>query len=118
MLYRAGTQIAELREIGFPTEKAMQQFCEKNMETLLGLRFVATEFSVAQFRFDSVAYNATTNAFVIIEYKNDRNFSVVDQGYMSGWSIGRCTLKRCTQTSITLVFSRLCMSSQNLLWIR
>ena len=55
MLYRAGTQIAELREIGFPTEKAMQQFCEKNMETLLGLRFVATEFSVAQFRFDSVA---------------------------------------------------------------
>lgn len=81
MLYRAGTQIAELREIGFPTEKAMQKFCEKNMETLLGLRFVASEFGVAQFRFDSVAYNATTNAFVIIEYKNDRNFSVVDQGY-------------------------------------
>ena len=26
MLYRAGTQIAELREIGFPTEKAMQKF--------------------------------------------------------------------------------------------
>ena len=35
MLYRAGTQIAELREIGFPTEKAMQKFCEKN-----GLKFV------------------------------------------------------------------------------
>lgn len=51
------------------------------METLLGLRFVASEFSVAQFRFDSVAYNAASNSFVIIEYKNDRNFSVVDQGY-------------------------------------
>ena len=34
MLYRAGTQIAELREIGFPTEKAMQKFCEKNMDAL------------------------------------------------------------------------------------
>ena len=81
MIYSVGAQITELREIGFPTEKEMQKFCEKNMETLLGLRFVASEFSVAQFRFDSVAYNAASNSFVIIEYKNDRNFSVVDQGY-------------------------------------
>ena len=39
MLYRAGTQIAELREIGFPTEKAMQKFCEKNMETKYTLSY-------------------------------------------------------------------------------
>lgn len=81
MLYRVSNQITELREIGFPTEKAMQKFCENNMSELLGLRFVTSEFSVAQFRFDSVAYNSNSNAFVIIEYKNDRNFSVVDQGY-------------------------------------
>ena len=35
MLYRVGPQIAELREIGFPTEKAMQKFCEKNNISLL-----------------------------------------------------------------------------------
>ena len=77
MLFSVGARLTELREIGFPNEKAMQRFCEKNMETLLGIIFVASEFSVAQFRFDSVAYNATTNSFIIIEYKNDRNFSVV-----------------------------------------
>lgn len=81
MLFSTGTRLTELREIGFPTEKIMQNFCEQNMEALLGLKFVASEFSVAQFRFDSVAYNANTNSFIIIEYKNDRNFSVVDQGY-------------------------------------
>ena len=81
MLFSVGSRLTELREIGFQNEKTMQKFCEKNMEALLGLQFVASEFSVAQFRFDSVAYNVTTNSFIIIEYKNDRNFSVVDQGY-------------------------------------
>jgi predicted transport protein len=32
-------------------------------------------------RLDSVAYDSTANAFVIIEYKRDRSFSIVDQGY-------------------------------------
>lgn len=81
MLYTAGTQLTELHEIGFSTEKEMQKFCEQNLETLLGLQFVATEFSVAQFRFDTVSFSAASNSFIIIEYKNDRNFSVVDQGY-------------------------------------
>ncbi len=81
MLYHAGTHTAELREIGFRTEKDMQKFCEGNMDALLGLRMVASEFRVGQFRFDSVAYQAESNAFIVIEYKNDQNFSVIDQGY-------------------------------------
>ncbi len=81
MVFLTDGCMRELREIGFSTEKEMQEFCEKNMEMLLGLKFVATEFVVAQFRFDSVAYNPSSNAFTIIEYKNDKNFSVVDQGY-------------------------------------
>lgn len=51
------------------------------MDMLLGLIFITTEFKVAQFRFDSVAYNPATKAFIIIEYKNTSNFSVIDQGY-------------------------------------
>ncbi len=81
MILQVSDQTKELREVGFATEKEMQRFCESNLNRLLGLQFVASEFRVAQFRFDSVAYNASTQAFVIIEYKNDRNFSVIDQGY-------------------------------------
>ena len=81
MIFLNTEQMKELREIGFPTEKAMQTFCEKHLYELLGLRFIATEFVVAQFRFDSIAYDETTKSFVIIEYKNDQNFSVIDQGY-------------------------------------
>lgn len=81
MLLQNNQYLKELHEVGFATEKELQHFCEQNLDTLLGLSFVASEFRVAQFRFDTVAYNANSNAFIIIEYKNDRNFSVVDQGY-------------------------------------
>lgn len=81
MIFHISKQIQELKEVGFATEKEMQHFCEKNLDKLLGLSFVASEFRVAQFRFDTVAYHAANNTFIIIEYKNDRNFSVVDQGY-------------------------------------
>lgn len=56
-------------------------FCENNLEMLLNLKFMASEFVVAPFRFDSVAYDSNTNTFVIIEYKNTEKFSVIDQGY-------------------------------------
>lgn len=81
MIYQTNAQIKVLNEIGFSTEKEMQKFCETNLDMLLGLTFVTTEFKVAQFRFDSVAYNPATKAFIIIEYKNTSNFSVIDQGY-------------------------------------
>lgn len=81
MIYQTNAQIKVLNEIGFSTEKEMQKFCETNLDMLLGLTFVTTEFKVAQFRFDSVAYNPATKAFIIIEYKSTSNFSVIDQGY-------------------------------------
>lgn len=81
MLFRAQGQVRELREKAFATEKEMQRFCEENLNLLLGLIFVASEFPVAQFRLDTVAYDADSNAFVVIEYKNNQNFSVIDQGY-------------------------------------
>lgn len=51
------------------------------MELLLGLKFISTEFVVSDFRLDSVAYDEAANSFVIIEYKNAKNVSVIDQGY-------------------------------------
>ena len=81
MIYQIKEQVRVLNEVGFSTEKDLQRFCETNLELLLGLTFVASEFKVASFRFDSVAYAPASKAFIVIEYKNDRNFSVIDQGY-------------------------------------
>lgn len=55
--------------------------CEENIEKIFGLQFVAREFSINNFRIDTLAFDRNTNSFVIIEYKNKRNFSVIDQGY-------------------------------------
>ncbi len=71
----------EIRELEFKSEKELQILCEENLQQLINLNFVATEFSVSDFRLDTVAFDAEANAFVIIEYKNNKNISVIDQGY-------------------------------------
>lgn len=39
-----------------------------------------SEFSVDNLRIDTLAFNKENNSFVIIEYKRDKNNSVIDQG--------------------------------------
>lgn len=73
--------VSEVKELPFKSEKELQTLCEKNLDTFVNLQFVDTEFSVADFRLDTVAFDSEANAFVIIEYKNQRNVSVIDQGY-------------------------------------
>jgi selenocysteine lyase/cysteine desulfurase len=41
---------------------------------------VKSEFELRGLRIDTLAFYNESKAFVIIEYKKDRNFSVVDQG--------------------------------------
>ncbi len=63
-------------------EKSIQKLSEENLETIFpGLRFVSTEFALKNFRIDTLTFDREANAFAIIEYKRDRNFSIVDQGY-------------------------------------
>lgn len=45
------------------------------------MKFVSSEFQIDDLRIDTLAYNEETNSFVIIEYKNTKSYSVVDQGY-------------------------------------
>jgi hypothetical protein len=47
---------------------------------LFELDLVKSEFELHGFRIDTLAFDEESRAFVIIEYKKDRNFSVVDQG--------------------------------------
>lgn len=69
------------KEKPFALEKDLQSLVENNLNTILGLQFVTTEFAVESYRFDSVAFDAEASAFVIIEYKRGKNESLVDQGY-------------------------------------
>lgn len=69
-----------LKEKPFKLEKDMQKLFESNIEQITGFKFVRTEFSLKNVRFDTLAFDEESKSFVIIEYKRDRNYSVVDQG--------------------------------------
>ncbi len=71
----------ELKQKDFKNEKELQNFFENNIETILGYKFIDTEFVVGDFRIDSLAFDEESKSFRIIEYKNVKNYSLVDQGY-------------------------------------
>lgn len=71
----------ELKQRDFKNEKELQKFFENNIEIILGYKFIDTEFIVGDFRIDSLAFDEESKSFRIIEYKNVKNHSLVDQGY-------------------------------------
>lgn len=71
----------ELKQKDFKNEKELHNFFENNIETILGYKFIDTEFVVGDFRIDSLAFDEESKSFRIIEYKNVKNHSLVDQGY-------------------------------------
>ena len=76
-----GENLSQIKQVKFKNERELQNLTEKNLEELFNLKFVATEFQVDNLRIDTLAFNEETNSFVIIEYKNVKNYSVIDQGY-------------------------------------
>ena len=71
-------KLTPIRKVKFKNERELQRLTENNLEELFGLKFVATEFQVDNLRIDTLAFNEETNSFVIIEYKNVKNYSVID----------------------------------------
>lgn len=70
-----------LKAKAFDNEKTLQTLIEKNLGTVFdGLEFLTTELQTNDLRPDSVAYDNEKNCFVVIEYKNVKNDSVLDQG--------------------------------------
>jgi len=81
-LYQANkSQLHTLKEKPFKLEREIQNLFEQNLSLLTGLEFVKSEFSIKGKRIDTLAYDNQSNAFIIIEYKRDKNVSVVDQGF-------------------------------------
>jgi predicted transport protein len=74
-------QAEKIRVKEFKLEKDIQNLCEKNLDKFFGLRFIASEFTVDNFRIDTLGYDEDSKAFIIIEYKNTKSYSVIDQGY-------------------------------------
>lgn len=70
-----------VKEKKFDLEKDIQTLTEENIETIFGYKFISSEFRIESFRFDTLAWDQENRAFVIIEYKKDRNFSIIDQGF-------------------------------------
>lgn len=70
-----------LRKEDFKNEKELQNYVETNMKEILGYQFISTEFTIDNYRLDSLGYDEENNTFIIVEYKNIKNNSLVDQGY-------------------------------------
>lgn len=71
----------KLKRNEFKVEADLQRYFEKNLPEILSLNFIDSEFTVGRYRIDTIAFNNETKSFVIIEYKNVKNRSLVDQGY-------------------------------------
>lgn len=75
-----GNTLVQVKEKPFKLEREIQSIFESNLQNIMGLLFVKSEFTIKNKRIDTLAYDKQTNAFIIIEYKRDKNYSVVDQG--------------------------------------
>lgn len=80
-LFKIGQQLEQIKESPFKLEREIQQLTEKNLNALLRLDFIRSEFSLNNFRIDTLAFDREAKSFVIVEYKRDKTFSVIDQGY-------------------------------------
>lgn len=81
-LFRIGSGCQKLPVQSPQVEKSLQTLFEKNLETLLGVRFLASEYSTGAVhggRIDTLGIDEDGSP-VIIEYKRSTNENVINQG--------------------------------------
>jgi len=74
--------VSDIEGYSVAVEKSLQSFIEKNLETLLGVRFLASEYSTGRVhrgRIDTLGIDENGSP-VIIEYKRALNENVINQG--------------------------------------
>jgi RecB family endonuclease NucS len=81
-LNQAG-KLKEVKEKTFKLEKDIQKLFEENLNTIMGLELVKSEFTIKNKRIDTLAFDKQAGAFIIIEYKRDKNMSVVDKALLT-----------------------------------
>ena len=80
-IYSVSSGLNLVEEKNFKYEKEIQRLVESNLKTLLNLKLIKSELSLNNFRIDTLAFDIEARSFIIIEFKRDKTFSVVDQGY-------------------------------------
>jgi len=81
-LFKTNHEIIEIEGSTATIEKQLQQLIEQNLDTFLGIRFLATEYSTGREhggRMDTLGIDEN-NCPVIIEYKRASNANVINQG--------------------------------------
>lgn len=81
LFHSQNKKLDQIKEKPFALEKEVQQLTEGNLGTIFGLEFVASEFTLHGLRIDTLAFDSEKKSFVVIEYKRDQSFSVIDQGF-------------------------------------
>jgi hypothetical protein len=71
-----------VKEVSFKSErKDIQRVTELSLMEVFGYQFVKSELQLGTLRIDTLAFDNENKSFVIIEYKIDQSFSLIDQGY-------------------------------------
>ncbi len=76
-----GYKLEHIPSVPFKRERELQELFEANLYDIMGVRVVRSEFSIKNRRIDTLAYDEQSKSFVIIEYKRDKQTSVIDQGF-------------------------------------
>lgn len=87
-LFRIKGGVEEVPATSVKVEKSLQELVERNLETLLGVRFLVSEYwtgPVHRGRIDTLGIDED-NSPVIVEYKRASNENVINQGlYYLDW---------------------------------
>lgn len=114
-LYKYNTSgvFSEIKEKPFKLERDIQRMFETNMSEIMGLEMIKSEFTIKDRRIDTLAFDPQSKSFVIIEYKRERNSSVIDQGFTYRICCQRTRNKRCyLGASLYLSWIPLCRSQR------
>jgi predicted transport protein len=79
-IYQYHKILEQLKEKPFKLEKDIRKVFESNLEQITGYKHIKSEFSIKGYRIDTLAFDDENKSFIIIEYKRERNQTVVDQG--------------------------------------
>ncbi len=83
-LFKIGQRLEQIKESPFKLELEIQQLTEKNLNTLLRLDFIRSEFSLNNFRIDTLAFDNEAKSIV----KNKTFLQSGKQGcYLSAMSL-------------------------------
>jgi len=74
-------KLTPIKEKTFQLERDIQKLFENNLSEIMNLELVRSEFIIKNKRIDTLAFDTQSSGFIIIEYKRDKNVSVIDQGF-------------------------------------